>query len=338
MLSNNFYFKQKEFVNDAHHLSVSKASGNPSAVFESLTKHKQKFGLVEQIFNQVMTPSYGPQPAVLKDIKERVDRKTEILTDQGRDVGCIVYKRELVNDYASMGIRDCFEVTLLALFDHQNDASKGYRTLLLNRIEEAARRAKAENIVFRVSEKMGNYVRFLERKDCQKNQLSLINGIKEFLFYKGLQKRRKVDTEDEEKIVATPPAPSASNAGYKTPIHLADGSHQLTLKKPYIQPIRSGAKSIEGRINSGAPSKFKVGDKLRFFYPQNESDDVTCIITKIDKFSGFREMLETTGFQKCIPAARTLDEAFKVYENIPGFLDRARHSGVLAIYLAVEKK
>lgn len=319
-------------------LLVSNASGNPSAVFESLTKHKHKFALISRIFSETFDPCFGPQPAVLKDIQERGNRKTEILTDQGRDVGCVVYKRELVHDYESNGLRDCFEVTLLALFDAPNDAAKGYRTLLVDRIEKAARRAKAENIVFRVSDKMGNYVRFLERKGYQRIEISLINGFKEFLFYQGLQKRRKVDTEGEEKIVATPPAPPASNAEYKTPIHLADGSHQLTLKKPYIQPIRSGAKSIEGRINSGAPSKFKVGDKLRFFYPQNESDDVTCIITKIEKFSGFREMLEKTGFQKCIPAARTLDEAFKVYENIPGFLDRARHSGVLAIYLVVEKK
>ena len=45
------------------------------------------------------------------------------------------------------------------------------------------------------------------------------------------------------------------------------------------------------------------------------------------------EMLEATDYKKCIPEARSLDEAFNVYQRIPGYIDRARQNGVLALYL-----
>ena len=315
--------------------AVARATNHlSSAVFVSLVDGREKFALVSKIFTELFDPFYGSQPAVLKDIEERRERKTEILTHEGRDVGCISYRRDLTNALADEGITECLEVTLISLFDPERDMGSGYRSLLLERIDAAAKIAQAHGICYRVPKKLSECIQYFEHRNYKSKELRSMGEPQECILYKTLQKRRRIE-EDEEKVTRPPPSVQSSKASQsnKAAIHLAPGSHQLTLKKPYINPIRSGAKSIEGRINSGAPSKFKVGDKLRFFYPQNESDDVTCTISKIERYDGFREMLEATDYKKCIPEARSLDEAFNVYQRIPGYMDRARQNGVLALYL-----
>lgn len=110
-------------------------------------------------------------------------------------------------------------------------------------------------------------------------------------------------------------------------------AHTLKVMQQFIHPIRSGAKTIEGRINAGNPATFKVGDKIRFLCPPNEADDVHCTIVKIEPFASFREMLEKTNFTYCIPSSNTLEEALAVYHSIPGYKERAKEHGVLAIHI-----
>ncbi|HPE85214.1 MAG TPA: ASCH domain-containing protein [Chlamydiales bacterium] len=111
--------------------------------------------------------------------------------------------------------------------------------------------------------------------------------------------------------------------------------HELTLRKKYIHQIRSGQKTVEGRINHGMVTRYRVGDTVRFFYKQNPGDDVRCEITDIRSFKTFREMLENSGFKKCVSDIWTLDEAEDLYLNIPGYAERAAASGVLAIHIKV---
>jgi ASC-1-like (ASCH) protein len=114
--------------------------------------------------------------------------------------------------------------------------------------------------------------------------------------------------------------------------------HELTLKRMYVHQIRGGGKTVEGRINSGVILRYRAGDQIRFFYQQNRSDDVTCLITDIRKYRGFKEMLETEGFKKCLTDVRSLEDAVRVYNQIPGYSERAARSGVVALHLEVIKK
>lgn len=109
--------------------------------------------------------------------------------------------------------------------------------------------------------------------------------------------------------------------------------HTLKVMQQFIEPIRNGDKSIEGRIHSGKPATFKSGDTIRFICPSNENDEVFCTIAKIESYSSFREMLEKTDYKKCIPSASTLEEALTVYHSIPDYKERAKEHGVLAIHL-----
>lgn len=130
----------------------------------------------------------------------------------------------------------------------------------------------------------------------------------------------------------TRPATSIVDSAYPNSRH-----HSATLMKKYIHQIKSGGKTIEGRVNSGMFLNFKEGDTVRFFYMANTSDDVTCRIVKVAKFSSFTEMLEKEGFRKCLTDVNALEDAIRIYNDIPGYREKASRFGVLALHIKVVK-
>jgi ASC-1-like (ASCH) protein len=108
-------------------------------------------------------------------------------------------------------------------------------------------------------------------------------------------------------------------------------THEITLKRKYIHQIKFSGKTIEGRINSGMIRRFKEGDQVRFFYKQNERDDVRCKIKAIRPYSSFRDMLTAEGVTKCLTDIYNLEEGVRVYDCIPGYSQRAAQNGVVAI-------
>lgn len=110
---------------------------------------------------------------------------------------------------------------------------------------------------------------------------------------------------------------------------------EFTLHRKYIDLIKSGKKTVEGRINSGGFKNFKVGDKVKFFDGKNPNFFVVCVITGIGKYATFREMLEREGVNKMIPEAESLNEAEGIYNRIPSYPERAKRNGVLALRIKV---
>lgn len=201
--------------------------------FTSLVDAKDKFPLVKKVFNEVMAPFYGEQQNILSDIEKRESRKTEILSHRGKDVGCIVYKRDLTKNQ--------LEVTLIALFDPGENNNKGYRTRLVERIEEVAAQSRAEAICYMLPSALDEHIQYFIHKKFEKSDLAQTGKVNECLLTKQLQqKRRKV-----EEVA-------------KAPVAAAPLQHELTLKNQYIDPIRRGAKTVEGRINSGARQNLKL--------------------------------------------------------------------------------
>jgi ASC-1-like (ASCH) protein len=107
----------------------------------------------------------------------------------------------------------------------------------------------------------------------------------------------------------------------------------VTLRKIYIHSIRDGRKTIEGRVNSGMFSNLAPGRLMRFFYFANVNDDVTCKVVKINRYASFREMVTKENFKTCVPEATSIDHAARLYEEIPGYVEKAQRFGVLAIHL-----
>jgi ASC-1-like (ASCH) protein len=110
---------------------------------------------------------------------------------------------------------------------------------------------------------------------------------------------------------------------------------ECTLKKQYIQMIQQGRKTVEGRINSGMFKGYKKYDKVRFFYPQDPQDDVTCEIEDAVPYKSFDEMLRAEGVGCCIPGLYTVAEGVQAYHRIPGYEQKAKQYGVVAFRLKV---
>jgi ASC-1-like (ASCH) protein len=115
--------------------------------------------------------------------------------------------------------------------------------------------------------------------------------------------------------------------------HRASRILEATLKKIYVNMIKEGRKTIEGRINSGMFSNLREGQLVRFFYMGYDSGEVVCKITKLKIYNSFEEMLTEEGHEPCLPDAPSLDAAISTYHKIPGYTERARNSGVVAIHL-----
>ncbi|HKZ00552.1 MAG TPA: ASCH domain-containing protein [Rhabdochlamydiaceae bacterium] len=305
---------------------------------------KEKFGLVQNLFRGRLLSEISHPDELLNSIWTRKDEKTEFLTDRGRDIGLISYKRKLSGS--------SFEMSTLALFDPKNDAKKGYGTHLLQRIESAARDLGADSIVFknRNSQSLSPFFQFLEHKGFEMRSYQnhgTADLDTEVCFTKNLLKKRKRDdlcTYEDKPVKKASDVTNAANSAkdcvsemppakkkcLQPPARMIMNHHELTLKREYIPPIRMGKKTVEGRIDSGMPSRFKAGDTLRLYCAQ---DEINCRIVRIDRYRSFREMLEQADFRKCIPEARTIEEALGAYTRIPGYMDRAKQHGVLAIHL-----
>jgi ASC-1-like (ASCH) protein len=107
----------------------------------------------------------------------------------------------------------------------------------------------------------------------------------------------------------------------------------VTLKEPYFSQIREGLKTIEGRINSGQFKNLRAGETITFINGQRE---VRCKVEAKRIYKSFREMLTKEGVDKCLPDARNLEAGVNIYDRLPGFPERARQSGVVALQIKVE--
>ena len=116
-----------------------------------------------------------------------------------------------------------------------------------------------------------------------------------------------------------------------SPSSAAGPPTSITLRKQYVNQIQSGAKTVEGRINTGMFTRVRAGDKLRFFYHQAPSDDAVVTVTQVNRYRSFREMLQAEGVAACLPGVTSVEAGARVYDGIPGYAERAQRSGVLAL-------
>jgi ASC-1-like (ASCH) protein len=104
----------------------------------------------------------------------------------------------------------------------------------------------------------------------------------------------------------------------------------IPLKMIYLRMILDGRKTIEGRINNGPFKKLQAGAFIRFHCQGTEA---YCQVLKVNRYGSFREMLEKEGVHPCLPDVRSLQEGVTIYDKIPGYADKAKQHGVLAIHI-----
>ncbi len=99
---------------------------------------------------------------------------------------------------------------------------------------------------------------------------------------------------------------------------------EINVQEPYFSLIRSGQKTVEGRLAKEKFLKLKVGDTVLI----NNSVMVELISTNL--YPSFRSMLESEGLFKVLPNVINLDEGEQVYYRFYSKLDE-NQLGVLAL-------
>jgi len=110
---------------------------------------------------------------------------------------------------------------------------------------------------------------------------------------------------------------------------------ECNLQKQYFDLIKTGKKTVEGRINSGSFQNLRVGSKIKFFEQNDPRNFLICEVIEINSYSSFREMLESEGVENMLPSTKSLEQGVKVYEQIPGFKKRCEKYGCLGLKIKV---
>jgi ASC-1-like (ASCH) protein len=282
----------------------------PSFEFSVVDRDCRDFPLVVKAFRERITPIYGPQETALDKIGRGSDRICEMLFDNGIAKAIIVYKK-------AVNQRGALELKTLAVLNPETDSDKGYEAVLLQKMVKVAKMRMADYIEVTVSSKKPEALAFFTENKFTVHNSTLgyyEKGVTEHFLYKDLR-------------VAPAPAGAAATAA---PVE--SRLFECTLGKQYIQQIRSGAKTYEGRIHSGPFRNYRIGDRVTWFAGQ---DSVTTEITDLKVYKTFEEMLTAVGFKKMLPMVATFELAAAAYHNIPTYTDRALQSGVVALGVKV---
>lgn len=112
-------------------------------------------------------------------------------------------------------------------------------------------------------------------------------------------------------------------------------SHNMKLKEPYFTQVSNGIKTIEGRINDEKRQKIKEGDTIAF--TSEETGEIVyksvSSLKSFNKEKKFSDVITEYNYKLLIPDAENVEEAVKVYTDIPSYVDNASKYGILFICL-----
>lgn len=83
----------------------------------------------------------------------------------------------------------------------------------------------------------------------------------------------------------------------------------FNVQEPYLGFIKSGQKTVEGRLNKGKFKALQVGDFLKLTDGSNLQFEITGKRT----YESFSEMITSEGVENVIPDKENIEEATKVY-------------------------
>ena len=119
---------------------------------------------------------------------------------------------------------------------------------------------------------------------------------------------------------------------------------KLNVQAPYLDHLRSGAKTHEGRLAHARYLALKTGDLIEIRANQNALvehastvDSSIFEVLNVTRYSTFREMLLAHGLQHFLPGneVEDVDAAVNVYRSFPGYADGERELGVVAIEVKI---
>jgi len=108
----------------------------------------------------------------------------------------------------------------------------------------------------------------------------------------------------------------------------------LSLRQHYFDAIKSGLKTVEGRINSSRFENCKPGDTVSFTCVST-NETIICTVTAVTVYTNFYDMLQAQGVENMLPGVTTLQDGVAMYEAFPGYEEQVKISGAIAINIKV---
>jgi len=116
--------------------------------------------------------------------------------------------------------------------------------------------------------------------------------------------------------------------------------HEMGIRNESLHQILIGMKTVEGRLATPRFQAFQAGDTIMVREDTWQDGKIvssrpkaaTVIITRIDHFPSFRNMLQELGYEHFRPTDTSIDEALKTYARYYSAEDEAKF-GVVAIHL-----
>ena len=107
----------------------------------------------------------------------------------------------------------------------------------------------------------------------------------------------------------------------------------MKLSQPWFNLVRSGRKSVEGRVNDEKRQSMKVGDVIIFKNSENSKKSFKVKIIERTEHENFENALRQGRLKNMLPGIRTYKEGVQIYENIPGYKNGANKYGVVNLVI-----
>jgi len=101
---------------------------------------------------------------------------------------------------------------------------------------------------------------------------------------------------------------------------------EFNVQEPYLSFIKSGQKTVEGRLNKGKFGYLEIGDILTL----SDSSNLEFEVTGKRAYTTFQEMIISEGIERVIPDKESIKDAVDVYYRFytP---EQEQEFGVLAV-------
>lgn len=107
-------------------------------------------------------------------------------------------------------------------------------------------------------------------------------------------------------------------------------NYSKSLSEPWFSLIKLGLKTVEGRLNMGEFSKFKINDIIEWTNDNFNKRRIRTKITNITNYNTFEEYLKDKGLNKCLPSMDTIEDGLSVYYKYYKKEDEEQY-GIIAI-------
>jgi len=109
--------------------------------------------------------------------------------------------------------------------------------------------------------------------------------------------------------------------------------HEFLINRHYLQLIKAGQKTIEGRVNKKQYSKIKINDIIQFISLESYQDNIFCRVENVFHHNNFAEMMQEQGIGNCLPGTQTIERGEAIYHAFSDYARSVKLYGVIAFHI-----